>query len=85
MNSPAMRPVMFSLVEEHCNLRHMRNVKSDLQAALLLLQEQQRVGHNGHRNAAQLVLDAELFVVEEICRKLWESIAPAAPIHPPPP
>lgn len=76
--APAVRPLAYTLVELHANLRHMRHVKADLQAALLLLEEQQRVGHNGHRNAAQLVLDAELAVVEEICRKLWETIAPPA-------
>lgn len=65
-------------------LRHMRNVKAEIQGALTLLQEQQRVGHNGHRNSAQLVLDGELSVVEEICRKAWESITAPA-IGPPPP
>lgn len=78
MNPPAGHPVQFTLIELHANLRHMRHVKADLHAATLLLQEQQRVGHNGHRNAAQLVLDAELSIVEEICRKLWEAIAPPA-------
>lgn len=80
--NPVTTPIAFTLVEKHANLRHMRNVKEDLKSALMLLGEQQRVGHNGHRNAAQLVLDGELSVVEEICRKLWESIAPITPAAP---
>jgi len=83
--APATRPVNLTLVELHAALRHLRNVKKDLQDAIHLLQEQQRVGHDGHRNAASLVLDGELAVVEEVCRKLWESVAAPAIGSPPPP
>lgn len=72
---PVTSPVNLTLVERHCTLRHMRNVKADLQAAIALLQEQQRVGHDQHRNSAMVVLDGELHVVEEVCKKLWESVA----------
>ena len=78
-------PVNLTLVERHCALRHMRNVKADLQSAITLLQEQQRAGHDQHRNSAMVVLDGELHVVEEVCKKLWESVAaPLAPGGPPP-
>lgn len=73
--SAATRSVEYTLVELHCNLRHMRNVKDDLRSAVTLLEEQQRAGHNGRRNAAQLVLEGELASVEEVCRKLWETLS----------
>jgi hypothetical protein len=72
---PVTSPVNLTLVERHCALRHMRNVKADLQTAIQHLQEQQRMGHNGHRNSAMVVLDGELHIVEEVCKKLWESVA----------
>lgn len=75
-------PVTFSLIEILCTLRYMRKVRDDLQKDLRELQERMRAGHDGHHNSATLALDAEIAIVEETIRKLWEAYNATAP--PPP-
>lgn len=72
-------PVSFTLIEILCNLRYMRKVRDDLKKDLRELQERVRAGHDGHHDSAALALDAEIAIVEEVIRKLWESYNATVP------
>lgn len=79
MNAPATHSVDLTHVEAFTNLRYMRNVRNQLRTALRELQERIRAEHDGAHNAAALVLDAELAIVEELVRKLWGATGATGP------
>lgn len=77
------QPISFNLTELLSALRHMRRIRDELRQAIRELQERMRLGHDGHHNAAMVVLTGELAVVEECVRKLWEAFQHATPSRPP--
>lgn len=79
MNTPATRPVDFTHVESFTALRHLRTVRDQLRAALRELQERVRLGHDGAHDAAVMILDAELAIIDEVVRKLWASTGATGP------
>lgn len=80
-----VRPVPLSLLECLAVLRYMRKVRDDLRKDLRELQERMRAGHDGNHNAATMALDAEIAIIEEAIRKLWESYNAAVPSASPDP
>lgn len=73
------RLVPFTLVELLANLRHMRAARDHLRTSIRELQERARMGHNGEHNAATVVLDSELVIVEDVVRKLWSAYGATGP------
>lgn len=79
MNGLATQTVTLTQVETITALRHLRHVRDQLRTALRELQERMRVGHDGAHNAAAMVLDTELAIVDEVVRKLWGATGATGP------
>lgn len=75
-------PVTLSLIECLCVLRYMRKVRDDLRRDLRELEERIKSGVDGVHQTTAMALDAEIAIVEEAIRKLWEAYNATAP--PPP-
>lgn len=73
------KTVVFPLAVLITTLRHMRNVRDAIRKDLQDLKDRQRSGHDGAHNATILALDAELVLVEDSVKVLWEALGAIGP------
>jgi hypothetical protein len=72
--SALQRTVVFPLVNLVSTLHHMRSVRDCIKRDMHILEEGVKSGHDHvHNNSAVLALEAELSIVEESVRLLWQA------------
>lgn len=67
--------VQLSRIEATTMLRYLRHQRERMAIDVRELEERRlRGGHNGHLNAAQLALDTECVLLDDVIRRLWSII-----------
>jgi hypothetical protein len=67
--------VQLSRIEVTAMVRHLRCQREHMAIALRALEERRlRGGYNGHLNDAQVVLDGQCSVLDDVLRRLWQLI-----------
>lgn len=67
--------IVLARLEVFCMLRALRAMRHRIRIDMEALEESRmRGGHNGHKDAAWHVLDAEAMIIDDVRRRLWDMI-----------